>query len=162
MSAAEALHDQTGESVALLVRNGLRMQFLFHRLGSYGDRADRVPILGTSAGGALLMTMPMPQVVSTVKMATRCVDPQFRRSAISEVPSRVARFRAQGFAVSDANAHPPGVRAIAIPVELEVGHPPVIFGFGGLGVGDDLSRDDTARAAASMMRSVVDHHMGSC
>jgi DNA-binding IclR family transcriptional regulator len=155
INAAQVLHKRTGESVGLLVRNGRKMQFVYRICGAYNETGSQVPIIGTSAGGALLMSMPSPEVLNIARRIIHCTVPTERQDAMKKLSSKIMQFRSQGFALSDHTAHPPGVRVIAIPLSRSAMQPAVCLGMGGRDIASELSRTKSAQSVAKMMKDVI-------
>ena len=161
LSAAQAFHKETGDTAAILVRNGNRMQFLYKLTGNYsGPPYGSVPILGTAAGGAQLMTMRPGHLSRAIRPALRLFSPQSRSEELKRLMRKLEWFRTEGVAISDENIHPHGIRAVAIPVaapgqELS----PLVFGVGGLYTSTEIARTGSLHDVARTMRSIVTEHV---
>jgi DNA-binding IclR family transcriptional regulator len=158
LEAARALHKETQDSVAILAHNGNQMRFVYRLMGAYdGPQAVGVPILGTASGGALLMTMRSDDVARTIRRVTRSVEPSRRPTEIQRLLKKIDNFRTEGFAISDESAHPPGIRAIAIPVARRNADP-LILGFGGPRSFSDIGSTISARRCAGLMRQLISEY----
>lgn len=161
LSAARVFHTETGDTVAILIRNGHRMQFLYKLTGTYaGPPYGSVPILGTAAGGAQLMTLRPNHLSRVVRPALRLYAPQRRGAEFERLMRKLEWFRTEGVAISDENIHPQGIRAVAIPVVVPGDQqPPLVFGVGGHKTSAEIARTGSFHGVARTLRSIVSEYV---
>ena len=118
------LRDTLGETVAILVRDGLEMVCVqqheaSHPLTVRFTLGERAPIHVT-AGGTLILAEMSDEDWPIVARDAAIANPGFAEAKVDQLVARVNRARVDGYAIAD-QTYQQGVRAIAAPIRDRVG-----------------------------------------
>ena len=132
----EQLHDLTGETVTLSMRNGSNMQFVKVLSGKFPisliiAKGFSVPIFGTSVGAAYLSTLSGPAMNELYYRYRSFGEEQGMDEEYQAVCAEVAGVRKQGYA-NLYNRVLPDTGAIAMPLHDEYIEHNLVIGVGGL------------------------------
>ena len=132
----EQLHDLTGETVTLSMRNGGSMQFAKVLPGKFPisliiAKGFSVPIFGTSVGAAYLSTLPDPVIDELYYRYRTLAAKPGSDDAYRTLRADIASTRKQGYA-NFYNRVLPDTGAIAMPLHNEYTEHNLVIGIGGL------------------------------
>jgi DNA-binding IclR family transcriptional regulator len=131
--AAWALQRASGETVVLSAQRGHRIQFLSVIVGSERP-SPRVaeglsaPVIGTAAGGAILMGKNDAELREIIKQASKFKAIDMMVARLSE---RIAAFKASGYATPLEDDFVPGNWTMAMPVPSATAGTALALGVGG-------------------------------
>lgn len=135
-SLLEQLHELTGETVTLSMRNGKVMQFVKVLPGKFPislniKRGFTVPIFGTSVGAAYLSTLSKTAMDELYYRSRKAADEPAGGAEYQNLCAEVARVRNTGYA-NLYNRVLPDTGAIAMPLHDRHLEQNLIIGVGGL------------------------------
>ena len=154
----EQLHDLTGETVTLSMRNGSNMQFIKVLPGKFPisliiAKGYSVPIFGTSVGAAYLSTMTNPAINELYSRYRNAGKEQGIDEEFQAVCADVASVRKLGYA-NLYNRVLPDTGAIAMPLHDGYIEHNLVIGVGGLAT--RIRRME--KEIVKMTKSVVDSY----
>ena len=154
----EKLHDLTGETVTLSMRNGSNMQFVKVLPGKFPisliiAKGFSVPIFGTSVGAAYLSTMSNPAVNELYYRYRNTGSDQGMDDEYQALCADVASVRKQGYA-NLYNRVLPDTGAIAMPLHDGYIEHNLVIAVGGLAT--RIRRME--KEIVTMTKSVVDSY----
>ena len=133
------LNEETGLATALSMQNGRRMQFLVILRASetetlqaeaeYVSEGLKMPIIGSAAGSALLMTKPEHTIAAIYAGAMGLRSECIPRLELDYILGLVRKFKRRGYA-TNFRAVVPEVSSVAMPLPCRPGRPQLILGCG--------------------------------
>ena len=155
---AEQLHDMTGETVTLSMRNGSSMQFVKVLPGKFPisliiAKGFSAPIFGTSVGAAYLSTLSVPAINELYYRYRSAGEEHGTNEEYQAVCAEVASVRKLGYA-NFYNRVLPDTGAIAMPLHDEYIEHNLVIGVGGLAT--RIRRMETE--IVKLTKSVVDSY----
>ncbi len=155
----EKLRERSAQTVALTVRNELDMQFaaVLTRPGvpSVFAEGRKWPIVGSTVGAALLMTLDDDEVFTIAWKSTRGKPRRQREYEVEEVLAVIRGFRHQGYAVTHWKPHVENTMTIALPLPPDETKLPMILSLAGM-KGDIAPRE---KEFVSVMRACIAEYL---
>lgn len=153
----EQLHELTGETVTLSMRNGSNMQFVKVLPGKFPisliiDKGFSVPIFGTSVGAAYLSTLSNPAINELYYRYRNFDERQGADEEYRALCAEVAGVRKLGYA-NFYNRVLPDTGAIAMPLYDEYVEHNLVIGVGGLATRIRRMEKEIVKSAKSVLES---------
>jgi DNA-binding IclR family transcriptional regulator len=148
---ADDLRQQTGESIVLAAQNGHTIQFLriLHGPdGTPGNVAEglNAPMIGTAAGGAILMRKGLSELTSIVQRTYRLKS---SAKALDSTVKTISFFNERGYASIVQESLMPGYWALALPLPTRARTASMSLGIGGAKERIQSSANELAKFAQS-------------
>jgi DNA-binding IclR family transcriptional regulator len=130
---ASELRESSGECIVLSVQRGHIIQFLSILRGpdavpDHVGEGLSAPLIGTAAGGAILMRKPPAEIAKIVKRTYHLKDPH---RAANAVMGQLQSFKDRGYASVTREEFMPGLWAVAVPVPSRGCGASIALGIGG-------------------------------
>jgi len=128
------LHERTGECVVLSTQRGHVVQFLSILPGpeaapSYVAEGLNAPVIGTAAGGAILMKMNRDEILQIVKRTYHLKKPD---RVVDSLSDQLKQFKERGYASPVEENYVPGNWVVAFPLPFRESANRVALSIGGL------------------------------
>jgi DNA-binding IclR family transcriptional regulator len=157
LDALQEIHERTNESASLFMQDDIYMRFVASVPGIGYDpvmHADgtRVEMLESSCGRAFLATLPDEEVIAIAKRALYRTQTVGCEKIIQKTMDAVRLVRLHGFAVCDADFHPPPFSSLSVSVLPRTGNALFVYGIGNHNPGVELE-------LFQLMKSVMDKYL---